>query len=130
MTIDDREIGSEMKAEGWTVVGGDWIMWLHPPTQRSVCVDGPYAWCDARVPTLFDVPTDPQTQGYVVSCRTHDEHGNPVEGESFWVESYGEAVRHARRIRQTIVEERERHRSAVTVIADQLTLDDAAGRLP
>jgi len=117
-----RALGPEMLAEGWEVVGGDWIIWMHPLSKRSVSVDGPMKREMARVPSLFDAPCDPSTDGYVVSCREHDDFGNPTKGENFWVESYGRAVAHARRIRKSILDQVARVSSG-----EQLTLDDAVG---
>jgi hypothetical protein len=114
-----RVLGPEMQAEGWEVVGGDWIMWLHPPSKRSVSVDGPMKRENAFVPSLLDAPCDPQADGYVVSCREHDDHGNPMRGENFWVESYGRAVAHARRIRKSILDE-----MPSVATSEQLTLDE------
>jgi hypothetical protein len=37
----DRAMGPQMKSEGWHALGGDGLMWLHPPSNRSVVVDGP-----------------------------------------------------------------------------------------
>jgi hypothetical protein len=71
---------------------------------------------------LHGEPIDPTTQGYVVRCCVHDEGGEPVHGDGFWVASYGEAVVHARKIRQHILDERRAH-----VGGQQLTFDDALG---
>lgn len=122
MTADgNRELGPEMLAEGWLVIGGDWVMWVHPPTQRSVCVDGPIEWrrCTS-IPAWNGAPTDAD-EGYLVKCSYHDEHGNPTAGDVVFVESYGLAVKLARRIRADILAERP------VVMSAQLTLDDALG---
>jgi hypothetical protein len=115
----DRSLGAEMIAEGWHVIGGDWIMWLHPPSERSVGVDGPIQWSSCHgIAAVPEAPKDPATYGYLVSARRHDEFGNPVDGDSFWIESYATALRHARRIRLLIL-------GAERVPAPtQMTLDD------
>lgn len=115
-----RELGPEMVAEGWFVLGGDNVHWYHPPSRRAISVDGPYKRENAHVPTLLDRPCAPDTMGWVVVCCTHDDLGNPEPGEAFWVESYGEAVKRARSIRQSILDER----SNVVPFPTQLTLDD------
>ncbi len=119
---DDRALGPEMIAERWQVTGGDWIAWLHQPSMRSVTVEGPFPRkgprCDTTtLPAIPEEPTDPLTEGYLVACRRHDEFGNPTAGEGFWVASYGDAIRIARRIRTSIL-------GAPPSTATQLTFDD------
>lgn len=118
-TIDARSLGPEMIAEGWLVIGGDWILWLHPTSQRSVCVDGPIAWKQTRrIPAWRGEPR-PNDEGYLVKCAYHDELGNPTSGDVVFVLEYGLAVKLARRIRADILAERPVN------MAVQLTLDDA-----
>lgn len=121
-----RELGPEMIGEAWMVIG-DFITWQHPPSQRVVTVDGPIKRENAHVPTLFDKPCPPDTPGWVVTSRYHDDLGNPISAGStwFWLESFGEAVKRARAIRQSILDERR-----TPAIADQLTLDDALAKEP
>lgn len=104
---ETRELGPEMAAEGWGTMPGadDYLFWLHAPSQRSVMLES----CrrhNAVMPCWGPEPSDPQANGFVVACRTHDEHGNPIFGDAFWVESYATAIRMARRIRQSILDER------------------------
>lgn len=108
---EDRELGPEMTAEGWLVIGGDHILWMHAPSRRAVAVDGPWprkskGYDCTAIPPLHAEPADPETRGYLVTCRRFDELGNPYEGDAFWVESYGEALKHGRKIRSSILTER------------------------
>jgi len=123
---DRREIGPEMKADGWIPLYDDSVMWLHQPSLRVVTVDGPVPrqrknYDCLAIPTYRGEPADPETEGYIVRCHVADENGNPVSGHAFWVESYGEALRHGRRIRAEILAEQEAKR---IVDPGQLTLDD------
>ena len=103
----DRQLGPQMIAEGWMVTGGDWLMWMHPASKRSVQVRGPWRWEQTKgYVALHGRPSDPKSEGYIVGCERWDEDGEPVQGEHFWVDSYGEAVKMARQIRQSIVDER------------------------
>ena len=103
----DRELGPEMMAEGWIVLGGDDLLWPHPMSRRCVSVSGNYERGEVDVPTWTDKPIARTTLGYVVSCEVHDEDGNPTrEGAGIWFESYGSAVRLARRLRQAILDEK------------------------
>ncbi|HEY2512776.1 MAG TPA: hypothetical protein VGI39_18040 [Polyangiaceae bacterium] len=115
--VERRELGPEMTDEGWIVPGGDHIYWLHPSSSRSVSVEGPIARGRCGSPCWGPEPASPETRGYWVACREHDEHGNPVEGKGYWVESYGVAVRQARALRRSLLEER-----ADVSIADQIEL--------
>jgi hypothetical protein len=101
---EDRELGPEMTAEGWITIGGDDIMWMHPPSQRCVVVDASTRdTCD--VPCWGPEPPDPKTNGYFVACRVHGEGGDPLYGDAFWVEGYAVAIRVARNIRSAILAE-------------------------
>lgn len=120
---EKRELGPEMRAEGWTVVGGDWLLWLHEPSHRSVNVDGPIRRSACSMPCFGDEPVDRETDGYVVACSYRDEHGNPIAGDAFWTASYATAIRKARQIRAAILAEK-----PAPVSVDQLTLDDVLGR--
>ncbi len=114
-----RELGPEMKAEGWWSTGGDWLLWMDEPSHRAVTVHGARWNSCIDIPALHDPPEDPTTDGYIVGCSVRDEGGEPVEGECFWTPSYGEAVRWARKIRESIIKQRRKH-----IWSDQLTLDD------
>ncbi len=121
----DRHLGPEMEAQGWRVVGGDWLMWCHEPSHRVVTVEGPCpretkTYVTTAIPAYHGEPLDPATQGYLVLCRVHDEGGNPVSGHGFWVESYGEALRRAQAIREAVLAER----PAPLAWDTQLTFDD------
>lgn len=119
-----RELGEEMIAEGWIVIGDDHIMWMHPPSKRAVVVDDiqrgqttdpPLTEVDARAPADAD--------GYIVACSRFDDFGNPGECDSFWTASYTEAVKRARAIRRSILDERKPVDASV-----QMTLDDVLGK--
>jgi hypothetical protein len=104
LSADNRELGAEMKAEGWIVMRGDDIWWIHAPSNR--CIDMHSALRkQCGVPCWGPEPADPETPGYFVACRVHDENGNPLYGDAFWVESYAVALRMARRIRAAILAE-------------------------
>ena len=112
MSRDDaRPLGPEMLAERWVVIGGDHIIWMHGPSRRVVVLDGPVprrsrSYDCMAIPALPAEPTDPLTEGYIVWCYVWDDlEEQPGAGEAFWVESYGVALRAARRIRQTILDE-------------------------
>jgi hypothetical protein len=107
-------IGPEMMAEGWVVMGADALFWMHPPSQR--CIDfhaAPRAQC--AVACWGPEPADPKTPGYFVACRVHGESGDPLYGDAFWVESRATALKMARKIRadilaETLTQARERRR--------------------
>jgi hypothetical protein len=120
---EDRVLGPEMIAERWYPIGSGFL-WAHEPSHRCVTVSESYGRKTANydsmgVPALHGEPADPSTTGWIVSCTVRDEGGCPIEGSSFWVESYGEAIRRARAIRQTILDGRR-----APSFAQQLTLDD------
>ena len=103
---DDRVLGPEMMAEGWYVIGGDWIMWAHPPSHKTVSLDGPIERQRSfELPAYHGEPSDPATLGYVVLCTMHDELGNPIRSDGYWVASYSEALRGARRTRKNVLGE-------------------------
>jgi len=103
-----RPLGPEMIAEKWIPIGGDHITWMHAPSKRVVVLDGPIRFDQCiRIPALPSSPEDSATEGYVVSCYVWDEKAEmPGDGECFWVESYASALRAARKIRQSILDER------------------------
>lgn len=120
MDDEDRQLGPEMIAEGWVVVGGDWLMWMHEPSHRTVNIEGPYTRSQTRLtPSLHDAPSDPDAQGYIVACALRDDHGYPIGGDSFWTPSYAEALRRARAIRQSILDAQRRIDTST-----QLSFDD------
>lgn len=120
-----RALGPEMLAEGWWSIGSDLhdaIWWLHPSSQRTVHI-GNYQWKNVSgIPAFHGPPTDPKTLGFVVACRIHDEHGNPIEAGSFWIESLTDALKWARRMRAAILAE------SPLPQGEQLTLDDLLAR--
>lgn len=119
MVTDNRELGPEMIAEGWSVVGGDWIHWMEPWSKQVVSLDGPIQRQHAHVP-CWDNPTPPpETEGYVVAQRTHADNGNPVEGSAIWLTSYALALKIARRLRTRILA------NVTSVPGTQVMLDDA-----
>jgi len=96
-----------MQSEGWIVIGGDHIAWLHV-SKRVVSLDGPIAFnrC-SRIPALPTEPEDAAVEGYLVACYEWDDKAEqPGAGEVFWIESYASALKAARRIRQSILDER------------------------
>ena len=104
MSEEERELGPGMKAEGWLVIGGDDIMWMHRPSQRCITMHpAPRRQC--LVPCWGPEPEDPDAQGYFVACRFHDEDGNPLYGDAVWTTSYVTALKLARRIRSDILAE-------------------------
>lgn len=131
---EDRSLGPEMTAERWRVIGGDDVMWSHEPSGRCVTVEGQWQRNSKTsnclsVPALHGEPADPETSGYLVFVRVHDDLGNPYPGgDGFWVESYGEAIRHGREIRRRILAEKKA--AGERVLAGQLTLDDALKETP
>lgn len=98
-----RALGADMIAERWIVIGGDHIIWLHEPSHRCVSVrEASWDRCSG-IPAAYGEPSKPDADGYIVGCAVHDENGNPTDGECFWIESYGQAVRHARAIRRSVI---------------------------
>lgn len=118
-----------MTAEGWRHMDADVgeesdydsYFWTHPPSSRVVAIDQcrRSQW---RGPVWGPEPTEEQTPGYCVTLRVHDEWGNPIEGDGFWIESFGLAVKLGREIRRHVLGER-----AMPTERTQLTLDDAIG---
>lgn len=121
----DRVLGPEMIAEGWKGIG-DWIWWLHVPSSRGVSLTGPDKFGEGEAPGVPDRPADPETLGYFISCHHVDELGNPSGGETFWVESYADAIRHVRRLRLEILAQAPKAQTP----AEQLTLDEAPRTSP
>lgn len=122
-STEDRELGPELKAEGWRNVGGEWIYWAHSPSRRCVDLDEyPRDYVDS--PAYPDEPTDPHTVGYLVSTRVHDELGNPTrDGWGVWIQSYALALKTARALRERIL------RDAPTLESSkQMTFDDLLDR--
>jgi len=116
-------LGPEMTAEGWIEIGEQTftdLLWMHVPSHQSVQVfelprknyEGP-VWAE---------PADPDAIGYVVCSRTHDDDGNPILCEGFWIESYGRALKFARETRNRI------HSAQQPKAGLQLTFDDALAR--
>ena len=122
MSDEDRTLGHEMLADGWRLIGGEWIFWLHEPSRRSVDMHDAKWSARGGVPALHGSPAE-GADGYVVIARTFDEDGNPdTLLQAFWTDSYGIALRHARRMRAAILAER-----PMSVQSEQLTLDALGG---
>jgi hypothetical protein len=106
---ENRVLGPEMQAEGWIVIGGESLYWIHPPSNRCINLhDAPRDQC--QVPCWGPEPADPNQKGYFVACRVHDELGNPLYGDAFWVESYAVAIKVARKLRAAILAEGPSHK--------------------
>jgi len=118
-------LGPEMTAEGWRPVGDDctWLLWLHAPSERTVSIS-PSRRDRWTGPTWGAEAAAPETEGYIVVVRRHDDLGNPVEGAGFWVESWGLAIRLGRAIRRHVLAERRPGRTPG--VLDQLTLGDGS----
>lgn len=102
---EDRNLGPEMEAEKWIVIGGDELLWLHAPSRRAVNVrEATWGSC-RRIAHRESSTPSADADGYLVECSYRDELGWPIEGDVFWVGSYAIAVREARRIRQAILDE-------------------------
>jgi hypothetical protein len=126
-------VGDALKAEGWLNLVGDNLIWLHQPSHRVVVLDADVpcktpTYDSTAIPCLREEPADLATRGYIVRCYTADENGNPIDGnpidgDAFWVAGYGEALRWARRMRQSILDETPSGHDV-----RQLTLDDVIER--
>lgn len=100
-----KPIDPDLKAEGWIGIGEGHHMWLHLPSHRCLVIDASPRG-ESRIPCWGPEPADPKTPGFFVACRVHEESGEPLFGDCFWVESYETALRLARRIRATILNEK------------------------
>lgn len=137
---ENRTLGPEMTSEGWIVVGDDAIMWIHHPTRRCIELHpAPRKQC--RVPCWGPEPTNPYAPGYFIACRVHNDDGDPLYGDGFWVESYARALRLARQIRVDILaetpsqqrarqQEFERRRSEVWLEIVALSRNNPSARRP
>lgn len=119
---ESRVLGPEMQAEGWRAMGdSDWLIWIHPPSHRVVTVEGPIRWESCRrIPAVPEAPASEEAEGFLVSCTKNDENGEPYEGDVFWIESYGMAIRYARAVRRAVLADR------ATPSATQLALFELA----
>lgn len=124
--MPDRSLGPELVAEGWRVIGGDWIDWVHVPTKRVVTLDD----CDfdqTNSPAYPCAPADKSTNGYIVMTLQCDSDGNPLEAITHvWIESYATALRVARTMRQAVIDEYERGKPLKST---QLDFDDLLARI-
>lgn len=120
---DNRELGPEMTAEGWRVIGGDSIMWCCERVRQCVTLEGPWKrksyWAGA--PIAPGETLAPDDECYCVSRYAANDMGEPIPGhyDGFLTASYGKALLSARATRQAILDSllpREPSR--------QMTLDD------
>lgn len=96
-----------MLAQGWrSYTGGDhdgvMLSWYHCPSQRAVTISDSPRDCTIG-PAPWGEPASSDAEGFCVSCRVHDELGNPVSGEIVWIESLGMALRFAVALRESIL---------------------------
>lgn len=110
--------------DGWTTcrdADGEFgfALWTHEPSHRCVSVHqcGRKNWTG---PVWGAEPADGFATGFSVTCRVHDELGNPESGEGFWVASFALAWKLGAKYREAVLGERH-----VPDVATQLTLDDA-----
>ena len=116
--------GHFREGDGWVTTRDDdgtfgFMMWVHEPSHRCVAVHATRR-CNWIGAVWGDEPADRNAPGYSVTCRVHDELGNPVEGEGFWVASFECALLQAQKYRAAVLADRYKPSSAV-----QLTLDEA-----
>ena len=124
--MTDRTLGPELVAEGWRVIGGDWIDWLHVPTKRVVTLDD-CVFSQTDSPAYPCAPADKSANGYIVGTLQCDDEGNPIKAIAHvWIESYATALRVARTMRQAVLDEYERGRH---VKSTQLNFDDLLARI-
>jgi hypothetical protein len=119
-----------MRAEGWRhmdeIAGNestfDEYWWLHPPTRQSVTIaqSKRRQWIG---PVWGNEPESTEADGYCVTLRTHDQWGNPIQGDGFWIASFGHAVKLGREIRRAVLVER-----PIPTARDQLNFDDLLER--
>ena len=117
--MENREIGPELTADGWRIIGGEWMVWMHPPSAQVVSLDA-YPRENVNSPAFPTEPKDPKTNGFLVSCNVHDENGNPCEGWGVWIESYAYALKLARELRQRIILDRPTFSPSKQVTFDEL----------
>jgi hypothetical protein len=117
--------GHFQEGDGWVTNYDEgefaFTMWVHEPSHRCVTVmrSPRKTWVG---PVWGAEPASKDANGFHVTCRIHDEHGNPIEGEGFWVESFALAIKLGRKYREAVIGQRYLPTGAV-----QLTLDDAMG---
>jgi hypothetical protein len=102
-------LDAAMAAEGWRECGDQTteldVFWCNPPTSQCIQV----VQCrrrEWRGPVWGPDPWSPDVRGYCVTLRVHDEHGNPVSGEGFWVVQRELALKLARQIREHVLGKR------------------------
>lgn len=98
-----------LAAEGWELIESDHedgpapeFWWMHPPSKRTVKVEE----ASARL-TVVDDANRHHNSGWFVFVREHDELGNPIDYELVGpLETMAHAMRFARAIRRSILEDR------------------------
>jgi hypothetical protein len=125
MTDDNRQLGPEMIAEGWSVIGGDSIMWCSEPTRSVVVIEGPWKrssyWASA--PIAPNETIEPDDECYNVSKYHANDMGEPIQGEydGFLTKSYAKAIIAARGARSEILE---KQLSRIPKRTNQMSFDD------
>lgn len=125
MTEPNRELGPEMVAEGWIVIGGDWIIWCHRPTHQIVKVEGSEKRSVYRNGWSM-APGEPETpEVYAVSRFRATEDGEPCDDDwdGFLTASYATALKAARATRERILTGKPQVKPST-----QLTFDDLLKR--
>lgn len=81
-------------------------LWVHEPSSRCVSVHRTkrHQWSG----DVWGPEPSSDTDGFSVTCRIHDEHGNPESGEGFWVESFALAWKLGAKYREAVLGERYR----------------------
>lgn len=113
------QIREMMFSEGWLRIGDNYVTWHHPPSARVLSV-----WRLKRrecgMGCWGPEPEDRETEGYSVTLRVHDDLGNPIRGDGFWVQDYDTALTLARKIRREVLADK-----YVPPAMRQMTLDEA-----
>jgi len=98
----------ELVAEGWIQFARLHLLWMHEPSMRTVAIE-----------PVQGAP------GFRVVCALRNEHGEPVLGDVLEPVPFADAVRRARAIRRSILDEQERGRPQAV---EQGELFDAEAR--
>ena len=129
MENEDRQLGPEMTAEGWRVIGGDSIMWCNEISRSVVVIEGPWKrssfWKSAPIAPNEEI--QPSDECYNVSRYRANDMGEPIIGEydGFLTKSYTKAIIAARGARAEILERQILPRPRNV---KQLTFDDLIER--
>jgi hypothetical protein len=125
MSSDTRKLGPKMLTDGWLALGGDSIMWCHPPSRRVVKVDGPWKFSIyTGWPMAPGEELESDAEVYAVSCHVADECGYPTDvWDGFLTVSYARALRAAIATRAAIMANQQQWRPS-----KQLTFDDLLER--